>query len=165
MSYDPFDRYLIRARQDLRSALEHLPTEYLSRQVLSGKRFACIKDLLMHIADVEDSWLHGDILKDAPVFTRVLPKEFCIGEVFFADVPLETVFDYWQAVQQSTLAYLESEPDLSFMVDVNDKQQQTAHSLIFMLHEVRHTAQIVFLLRRLGHKPPALDLLWYLPPE
>jgi uncharacterized damage-inducible protein DinB len=32
-----------------------------------------------------------------------------------------------------------------------------------MLHEVRHTAQIAVLLRTQGIKPPALDLLWYLP--
>ena len=32
-----------------------------------------------------------------------------------------------------------------------------------MLHEVRHTAQIVMLLRMQGIKPPSLDLLFYLP--
>nr|WP_161571020.1 DinB family protein [Granulicella sibirica] len=33
-----------------------------------------------------------------------------------------------------------------------------------MIHEMRHTAQIAVLLRPLGIKPPALDLLYYLPP-
>jgi uncharacterized damage-inducible protein DinB len=32
-----------------------------------------------------------------------------------------------------------------------------------MIHEMRHTAQICVLLRTQGIKPPALDLLWYLP--
>jgi len=32
-----------------------------------------------------------------------------------------------------------------------------------MIHEIRHTAQIVVLLRTQGIRPPSLDLLFYLP--
>lgn len=49
------DSYLVRARRELWGALEAVPDEVLSRPLLGGERFQCIKDLLFHIAVVEDS--------------------------------------------------------------------------------------------------------------
>ncbi len=47
------------------------------------------------------------------------------------------------------------EPDTHFVVD-----GVLWHT---MIHEIRHTAQIVVMLRSQGIKPPSLDLLFYLP--
>jgi uncharacterized damage-inducible protein DinB len=158
-----FYTYPTRARQDVWETLQNIPESDLAQPVFRGERFRCIKDLVMHIAAVEDSWLHEDILRDTPVFMRVLPEELHKDGAFFAEVPLETLLQYWREVQHSTLSYLQTNPDLDWVVDA--QQQHTAHGLVwhFMLHEVRHTAQIAVVLRQLGHKPPALDLLWYLP--
>jgi uncharacterized damage-inducible protein DinB len=163
MTIHTFYRYLTRARQDLWAVLETTPDELLAKPILEGQRFKCLKDLIMHIAAVEDSWLHEDILKDTPVFTHALPEALWKDGAEFAATPLPTLLEYWKAVQNSTLAYLETNPDLGFMVD--EAQGHTAHGLVwhFMLHEVRHTAQMAVLLRQMGIKPPALDLLWYLP--
>ena len=59
--------YLVRTRRDLWAALEAVPDEILSRQLLDGQYFRCIKDLVCHIAGVEDGWLHYTILRDEPV--------------------------------------------------------------------------------------------------
>ena len=50
--------YLMRARQDLWAALESAPDEILSRPMLGGSGHHCIKDLLFHIACVQDGWIH-----------------------------------------------------------------------------------------------------------
>jgi uncharacterized damage-inducible protein DinB len=165
-----FYRYLIRARQDLWAVLEATPDELLAKPILEGQRFKCLKDLIMHTAAVEDSWLHEDILHDTPVFTHALPEDLWKDGAEFATTPLPTLLAYWKAVQNSTVAYLQTAPDFGFMVEVvvdGETQQRSAHGLVwhFMLHEVRHTAQMAVLLRQLGIKPPALDLLWYLPLE
>lgn len=41
---DMYD-YLVRSRRDLWAALENVPDEVLSRDVLHGERFRCVKDL------------------------------------------------------------------------------------------------------------------------
>ena len=55
--------YLTRARRDLWQTLEDAREEVLSKNLLGGKRFHCIKDLVFHIAEVEDGWIHGDLLR------------------------------------------------------------------------------------------------------
>ncbi len=67
MTISQFYSYLQRTRQDLWVFLEGLPDEVLSKNMIPAERFRCIKDLLMHIAAVEDSWVHEDILRDQPV--------------------------------------------------------------------------------------------------
>jgi len=87
----------------------------------------------------------------------------------YAGFPLSTLLDYWRAVEQSTLGYLDTLADgeLERAVRLHDAPEQcyTVRGLLWhvMLHEVRHTAQIAVLLRTQGIKPPALDLLWFLP--
>ena len=46
--------YLVRARRDLWATLQRVPDEVLSRPLLNGERFHCIKDLLFHVASTED---------------------------------------------------------------------------------------------------------------
>jgi hypothetical protein len=97
--------YLIRARRDLWRTLESVPDEILSRPLIPGDRFHSIKDLVFHIADVEDGWLHGDILRTPPVQMSFPSLAKTNGPIFDA-FPLALLLDYWRAVEQSTLAYL-----------------------------------------------------------
>jgi uncharacterized damage-inducible protein DinB len=59
--------YLVRARRDLWKTLDGVPDEVLSGPLRNGARLHCIKDLVFHVAVVEDCWLHEDILRDEPV--------------------------------------------------------------------------------------------------
>ena len=159
--------YLVRTRRDLWRALEAVPDEILSRQLLDGQYFRCIKDLVCHIAGVEDGWLHYTILRDEPV-QHAFPnlKEAPDGSLY-AQSALEPLLEYWRAVEKSTLAYLEglTPTELNRLVDDSPKERFKLDGLLWhvMLHEVRHTAQICVLLRTQGIKPPSLDLLFYLP--
>lgn len=159
--------YLVRARRDLWAVLESVPDEVLSKPLLNGDRFHCIKDLVLHTAEVEDGWLHGDILR-TPFVQDGFPE--LQDRPHFEDVPLENLLEYWQAVEQSTLKYLATlkGEELERVVTVEDwppnHQQFRVDGLLWhvLLHEVRHTAQIAVLLRTQDIKPPALDLLFYL---
>lgn len=161
--------YLMRARHELWGALEAVPDEVLSRPILGGERFRCIKDLVFHIASVEDLWLHEDIQRSQPVLMQTPALKDTIGGPEYAGFPLSTLLSYWRAVEQSTLGYLSelTGDELERVVHLHDAPEQAyiLQDLLWhvMLHEVRHTAQIVLLLRIQGIKPPALDLLWFLP--
>ena len=161
--------YLVRARHDLWAVLEALPDEVLSRQLLDGDRFHCIKDLVMHIPGVEDGWIHEDILREPPVW-QALPTLKDVANVsFYTDFAIGTLLDYWQRVERSTLAYLTTltDDELKRGVVLHDSPEErfTVDGLLWhvMIHEMRHTAQIAVLLRMQGIKPPSLDLLFYLP--
>lgn len=159
--------YLVRARRDLWATLEGVPDEVLSRPLIGGPRFQCVKDLLFHVAGVEDGWLHYTILQDKPV-QHTLPavRDIPDGPVCAA-VPLATLLDYWRAVERSTLNYLSdlTDEDLKRLVNDSPTERFVLDGLLWhvMIHEVRHTAQIVMLLRMQGVQPPALDLFFYLP--
>jgi len=161
--------YLVRARRDLWTTLEAVPDEVLSSPLLEGSRLHCIKDLVMHIADVEDGWTRGDILRDQMVqkdFPALMNTE---GGPVYAGFSLEMLLDYWRAVEQSTLTYLATltDDELKRLVNMDDwpEERHTVDELLWhvMIHEMRHTAQIAALLRSQGIKPPSLDLLNYLP--
>lgn len=67
----------------------------------------------------------------------------------------------------STLSYLAklTDDELNRLVDDSPTERYKLDGLLWhvMIHEVRHTAQIVVLLRMQGVEPPSLDLLFYLP--
>ena len=107
MNLKTFYHYLTLFRRDLWAFLENLPDDVLSKNMIPAERFHSIKDLLMHIAAVEDSWIHEDILRDTPVWQSALPETLQQDGAFFADTPLETILLYSKAVEQSTLAFLE----------------------------------------------------------
>ncbi|WP_299430605.1 DinB family protein [uncultured Meiothermus sp.] len=161
--------YLVHARRELWGVLEAVPDEVLSRPLLGGERFHCIKDLVFHIASVEDFWLHEDIQRDAPVFVTTPVLNGTEGGPEYAGFALPTLLDYWRAVEVSTLEYLSTltVAELQRVLSPHDDPQKryTVDGLLWhvMVHEMRHTAQIAVLLRTQGIKPPALDLLWYLP--
>jgi uncharacterized damage-inducible protein DinB len=157
--------YLVRARRDLWAALKAVPDGVISKNLLNGERFKCIKDLVFHIADVEDGWTRGTIQRVDMVQRRFVA--LWEGGPSFAAFPLETLLSYWRAVETSTLQYLPtlSAEELNRTVEDSPEDHFQLEGLLWhvILHEVRHTAQICALLRTQGIKPPALDLLWYLP--
>lgn len=159
--------YLTRARRDLWTTLESVPDDALSRQLIGGPRFQCIKDLVFHVAGCEDGWLHYTILGDGPI-QNTMPVVRDIQEgPFCAGIPLGTLLDYWRAVEQSTLGYLATltDDELDRLVDDTPTERFRLDGILWhvMIHEMRHTAQIALLLRMQGIKPPSLDLLFYLP--
>lgn len=162
--------YLVRARRDLWAALESVPDEVLSRQLLDGEMFHCIKDLIFHIPAVEDGWIHEDILREQPLRDSIPALKDTQWGPVYEGFALRTLLDYWRIVEQSTLAYLTTltEPELNRIVIPHDAPDERFRldGLVWhiMIHEMRHTAQIIVLLRTQGIKPPSLDLLFYLPP-
>jgi uncharacterized damage-inducible protein DinB len=125
---------------------------------------------VFHIAVVEDCWLHEDILRDQPVVDSVPAfKDIARWKPIYAGFVLETLLNYWRLVEQSTLAYLAklTGDELNRIVIVHDAphERYTVDGLLWhvMIHEMRHTAQIVVLLRTQSIVPPWLDLKNYLP--
>jgi uncharacterized damage-inducible protein DinB len=156
--------YIKRSRRDLWSTLESVPIEILSRPLLKGERFHCIKDLVFHIAGVEDGWIHYTILCDEPVVNSFPDLKDTEDASSFG---LGLLLDYWRAVEQITLKYLATitDEELNRLVDDSPTERFKLDGLLWhvMIHEMRHTAQIAMLLRLQDIKPPALDLVWYLP--
>jgi uncharacterized damage-inducible protein DinB len=161
--------YLVRARRNLWTALQAVPDEALSRNLLNGAKFHCIKDLLFHVAATEDFWIREEILRAEPVRETIPALKDTQGGPIFAGSALEMLLDYWRFVEKSTLAYLPTLTDgeLKRIVTVHDRPSQrfTVDGLLWnvMFHEARHTSQMTVLLRTQGIKPPALDLYYYLP--
>jgi uncharacterized damage-inducible protein DinB len=160
-----FYDYLLRSRRDLFTFLRSMPDETISRDVIPGERFHSIKDLVLHIPIIEDSWVHEDILKDQPVWDG-FPDD--PEKAYHATDNLERMLEYWLAVEKSTLLYLEKlEPEmLTSEIAMPREQGQeffTVGEVLWhvMQHEVRHTAQIMLLARQLGFDPPQLDYIRY----
>jgi uncharacterized damage-inducible protein DinB len=161
--------YLIRARRDLWATLQSVPDEVLSRPLLNGARLHSIKDLVAHIAVVEDCWLHEDILRDQPVIDSTPAFQgIARWRPVYAGFPLENLLSYWRAVGQSTLTYLATltPEELQRVVIVHDApdERYKVDGLLWhvMIHEMRHQAQVAILLRTQGIEPPWLDLKNYL---
>jgi uncharacterized damage-inducible protein DinB len=161
--------YLVRARRNLCAGLQTVPDEVLSRPLLNGDKFHCIKDLLFHVVATEDFWIREEILREQPVRQTIPALKDTQGGPVFGGSALEMLVDYWRLVEQSTLAYLPTLDDreLKRVVTVHDRpgQRFTVDGLLWnmMFHEMRHTSQMTVLLRAQGIKPPALDLYYYLP--
>lgn len=161
--------YLVRARRDLWAALQEVPDEVLSRQLLDGNKFHCIKDLVFHVAATEDFWIREEILREQPVRRTILSLKDTQGGHAFADFSLSILLDYWRLVEQSTLVYLPTltDDELKRIVTVHDRpgKRYTVDGLLWniVIHEARHVAQISVLLRTQRIAPPFLDLLNYLP--
>jgi uncharacterized damage-inducible protein DinB len=161
--------YLVRARRDLWATLESVPDEVLSRPLLDGKRFHSIKDLVFHVASVEDFWIREEILREESLRQTIPILKDTPGGPIYAGFALKTLLDYWRGVEQSTLTYLPTltDDELKRIVSVHDRpgKRYRVDGLLWnvMIHEARHVAQISVLLRTQGIEPPFLDLLKYLP--
>lgn len=162
--------YLTQTRRQLWAALEKTPDDVLIRPLAGEEWFPCLKDLIFHIITVEDGWLNLDILRKNAVLEH-FPTLRDAEEGAACDVKLEVLLEYWQAVEKRTLEYFAelTDDELQRITALHDEKPQEHFFKVdgllwhMMIHEIRHTAQIVVLLRAQGIKPPALDLLWYLP--
>lgn len=159
--------YLVRARRDLWATLENVPDEVLSRPLMGSERFHCIKDLVFHIAGVEDTWIHYTIMRNQLVQETIPALKGAVLNPGYEGFSLGTLLDYWRAVEQSTLSYLATltDDELNRFVDDSPTERYRLDGLLWrvMIHEIRHTAQIVMFLRTQGVKPPSLELKFYLP--
>jgi uncharacterized damage-inducible protein DinB len=161
--------YLVRARRDLWTTLQDVPDEVLSRPLLDGAKLHCIKDLVFHVASVEDFWIHEEILREQPLRQTIPALKDTEGGPIFAGFAIATLLDYWRVVEQNTLRYLATltDDELKRIVTVHDRpgKRYTVDGLLWnlIIHEARHVAQISVLLRTQGIAPPFLDLLRYLP--
>jgi uncharacterized damage-inducible protein DinB len=164
-----FYDYLVRARRDLWAFLETVPDDVLSKSVIPGERFHSIKDLVLHVPVIEDSWVHEDILRDTPMWESLAGFPDVMEKPYHDDQSLAWMLAYWKDVETSSLAYLAKlEPaELARLVASegrNGTEHFTVEGLLWhvMQHEVRHTAQIALLCRLEGFKPPQLDLIRYI---
>ncbi|GHF86452.1 DinB family protein [Deinococcus ficus] len=165
-----FYDYLTRARRTLWAALRTLTDEELSRPVLPSPGARCIKDLVAHIAVVEDGWFRGDLL-GAPLVAESLgrPEPRSADEYWHHHTePLDALLTYWEAVEADTLRRwpaLDALARAGHRVRALDDAPETvsADEVLWhvMQHEVRHTAHLVQLIRLLGHTPPPLDLVFF----
>jgi uncharacterized damage-inducible protein DinB len=161
--------YLVHARRDLWTTLQDVPDEVLSRPLLDGAKLHCIKDLVFHVASVEDFWIHEEILREQPLRQTIPALKDTEGGPIFAGFAIATLLDYWRVVEQNTLRYLATltDDELKRIVTVHDRpgKRYTVDGLLWnlIIHEARHVAQISVLLRTQGIAPPFLDLLRYLP--
>ncbi|MVN87180.1 DUF664 domain-containing protein [Deinococcus sp. HMF7620] len=170
MTAEAFYRYLMSARRALCATLRALPEDQLSAAVIPTEGARCIKDLLMHMAVVEDGWFRGDLLGQPTVLeTLGVGAPGSAAEYWHHDHrPLDWLLSYWEAVEQATLA---SWPALleqaaqhrRIPVDESRPETLSADEVLWhvMQHEVRHSAQVVQMIRLLGHRPPALDLVFH----
>ncbi|MDO4246400.1 MAG: DinB family protein [Deinococcus sp.] len=168
MNVREYYRYLSAAREQLWQFLRALPEEDLNRDMMeSGERFHNIKDLMLHIADVEDHWIH-DIVRGDAIQGSGYEHDWVRPQAERYD--LSWVLTYSRKVTEATRRFLDSEPDLERPVklvqDDPDSATVTLDQLLWhvMTHEVRHTAQIALLVRQLGHTPPWLDYLRFARP-
>ena len=155
-----FYAYLLWSRE----ALEGVSEEALERPLVR-KRLKSVKALLLHTAVVEDAWLHEDILRVPMVLARFPEVERALareGE----GLPLTSLRAYQEAVGRATSAFLQGPVDENQVVALHDapEERYSLGDLLWhaFLHEARHLAQVVLLLRLLGQEPPALDLYFFL---
>ncbi|AIZ44024.1 damage-inducible protein DinB [Deinococcus radiopugnans] len=170
MNVREYYTYLSAAREQLWNYLRALPTADLDRDLIeSGDRFHTIKDLLLHITDVEDHWVHyiarGEDLQSDGRFKHDWVKPQA------QQYDLSWIIDYGRTVGQQTQTFLDSNPDLDRSIkliqDDPASDTVTLDQLMWnvMTHEVRHTAQIALLIRQLGHTPPWADYLRFARPQ
>jgi uncharacterized damage-inducible protein DinB len=174
MNAEYFYHYLTKARRALWASLRSLSDEELSKALVPADGARCIKDFVAHIAMVEDGWFRGDLL-GKPLVMDSMGREPTSEDTYWhhQDKSLEWLLAYWEAVEQDTLARWSELLKLvvaSHRVPAYDNKPEltiTADEVLWhvMQHEVRHTAQIVQMIRLLGHKPPSLDLLFFAAPD
>ena len=166
MDTHAFYAYLQKARRDLWPALEAVPDE-IARKPIEGGVWTSLKHLVLHTAVAEDAWLRADIQRIEPIQALETALDG-VTEETVRDVAMSDLIGYWRRVEEATLEYLptltsedlvrEMTPydDPSWILKVGDVLWHV------MIHEVRHTAQMVMFLRAQGIKPPSLDAIFYM---
>lgn len=168
MHAEAFYRYLTQARRQLWTTLRAMPEADLSKAVIPTQGARCIKDLVWHVAVVEDGWFRLDLLGRPSVLNDFGGEPTSAdGYWHHENESLESLLAYWEAVEADTLSRW---PELMNVVATNrripvseDRPETISPDEVIwhvMQHEVRHTAQIVQMIRLLGHQPPSLDLVF-----
>ncbi len=160
--------YLVGVRKELWGFLRALPDSDLNATLLEGDRFHNIKDLLLHITDVEDHWIHAVARNDSTI-----AQQFAHNWVHphAEQYPVAWIIDYGRAVQGMTLQFLDTQPDMQAQIKLVKHDPTSVHVSLeqllwhVMTHEVRHTAQIALLARQQGHTPPWLDYFHFMRPH
>jgi uncharacterized damage-inducible protein DinB len=170
MNVREYYAYLAASRAQLWDFLRALPPEDLDRDVIEpGDRFHSVKDLLLHISDVEDHWIHAVARGDGLGVAQRYPHDWVRPQA--GQYSLAWIIDYGREINAMTESYLDSGPDLSQRVKlVHDDPASdtvTLEQLLWhvMTHEVRHLAQLTLLVRQQGHTPPWLDYLRFVRPQ
>ncbi|MFC4639873.1 DinB family protein [Deinococcus hohokamensis] len=170
MNVPEYYAYLSAAREQLWNYVRALPAGDLNRDLMpEGDRFHNIKDLLLHIADVEDHWVHMIARGDGVDRDGQYAHDWVTPRAEQYD--LGWIIAYGREVAARTQAFLSATPDLSRSVKLvqDDPQSDTVtlDQLMWhvMTHEVRHTAQIALMIRQLGHTPPWLDYMRFARPQ
>lgn len=170
MNVREYYTYLSASREQLWNFVRALPTEDLDRSIIeNGERFKSIKDLLLHVIDVEDHWIHA-IARHDGVQQAGLYKHNWV-EPRAEQYDLNWIIEYGQVVTERTVQFLDSQPDLEQEVKLVQDDPVSATVTLdqllwhVMTHEVRHTAQIALLIRMLGHTPPWLDYMRFVRPH
>ena len=169
MNVREYYRYLAAAREQLWQFVRALPQEDLDRDLIgSGERFHNLKDLLLHVTDVEDHWIHVIAWGDGR--GRTGERRYDWVRPRAEQYELNWILAYSQEVTAATGRFLDSAPDLSRPVKLVQDDPASAtvtlEQLLWhvMTHEVRHTAQMALMIRQLGHTPPWLDYLRFARP-
>lgn len=169
MNVREYYTYLYAAREQLWNFLRALPTADLNKTLIEGERFHNIKDLLLHITDMEDHWVHTIARGDGLQKEGLYPHDWVTPHA--EQFELGWIIEYGQAVAKKTCDFLDSQPDLEqeikLVQDDPASDTVTLDQLMWhvMTHEVRHTAQIALMIRQLGHTPPWLDYLRFIRPH
>ena len=170
MNVREYYAYLSASREQLWNFVRALPSDDLNRNMIEGgERFHNIKDLLLHISDVEDHWVHNIARGDGVQRGGLYAHDWVRPGAEQYD--LNWIIEYGQEVTRRTKAFLDSQPDLEqhikLVQDDPSSDTVTLDQLLWhvMTHEVRHTAQIALLVRQLGHTPPWLDYLRFVRPQ
>ncbi len=169
MNVPDYYDYLRSAREQLWNFLRALPADDLNQPLIEGERFRSIKDLLLHIIDVEDHWVHGVGRGVRGYHEADYAHDWAVPKAEQYD--LNWILDYGRSTEAETLRFLATRPDMASPVAlIKDDPEASTVSLDQLLwhvmtHEVRHTAQIALLIRQLGHTPPWLDYLRFARPH
>ena len=169
MNAREYYRYLAAAREQLWQFVRALPDEDLDRDLIDGgERFHNIKDLLLHVTDVEDHWIH--VIARGDGVGRSGERQYDWVRPQAQQYDLNWILSYSQQVTGATGRFLDSEPDLERPVKLVQDDPASATVTLdqllwhVMTHEIRHTAQIALMIRQLGHTPPWLDYLRFARP-
>ncbi|WP_309572732.1 DinB family protein [Deinococcus sp.] len=170
MNVSEYYAYLSAAREQLWNFLRALPPADLDRDLIeTGDRFHTIKDVVLHVTDVEDHWVHSVARGDGVNREGRFAHDWVKPEA--AQYDLSWIIEYGREVNEHTRAFLDSGPDMNRSVklvqDDPASDTVTLDQLMWhvMTHEVRHTAQIALMIRQLGHTPPWLDYMRFARPQ
>lgn len=117
-------------------------------------RGGSVRNLLVHIANVYESWIGQEVLKKEIAFTTYESKEMIseLSALFeTVDLIMHEFFDLMDSPEMEQIRY-----------EVNNEQREASAFTIFshvITHEFHHKGQILSLSRHLGYTPVDTDMI------